>query len=211
MLNQVLLGLLIGSLVLSAIYLFSRIRENIREHRRIKKTIVHECGHAIVGYVSPSIASVDKITYSDFQGFITITENPDKPAEQLMWEKLSFMLAGAAAEMLVMRRVDRHGCMSDLNRALQYAERMVLAGIGRPPWEGAAKFSGFSVLKLYGSGVHIEERAMPILEIAFARAYMLIKRYENSFGKLCIYLIRKGSMTAYEMHLALGHPDRLKD
>lgn len=211
MLNQILLGLLIGSLVLSAIYLCSRIRENIRVHRGIKKAIIHECGHAIVGYVSPSIASVNKIAYSDLQGFITITEKPDKPAEQLMWEKLAFMLAGAAAEMLILHRVNRHGCMSDLNRALQYAERMVLAGIDRPPWEGAAKLSGFSVLKLYGSGVHIEKRAMPILEIAFARAYTLIGRYENSFWKLCIHLIREGSMTAYEMHLVLGHPDRLKD
>ncbi len=103
------------------------------------RSIIHECGHATVAWLSPAVAFVDRITLDPVGGAKTEIGCCPANAEYHLGRMVGSM-AGMAAEIIVWKKVRAVGFQNDLANAWTAAE---IVGQNSPPDAVARRWKSF--------------------------------------------------------------------
>ncbi len=104
-------------------------KTRVRKEEEMRKTAIHEAGHAILAHVLPSMDPVQQISIIPSGNALGYTLNPPKEDKysvykEEMKEKIAMLLGGRAAEELVFGDVSG-GASNDIQRATDIAKKMV--------------------------------------------------------------------------------------
>ena len=104
-------------------------KTRVRKEEELRKTAVHEAGHAIIAHVLPHLDPVQQISIIPSGNALGYTLNPpteDKYSvyKSEMKEQIAMLLGGRAAEELVFGDVSG-GASNDIERATDLAKKMV--------------------------------------------------------------------------------------
>lgn len=189
---------------------------HMKESER-RKTAYHEAGHAIIAHLL-ELDPVQQISIIPSGQALGYTLNP--PAEdkysvhkQELKDKISMLLAGRAAEYLVIKDVSG-GASNDIERATKIARNMVMK-LGMSDLLGPINYGGeqgevflgrdFSNAQDYSdaTAAKIDEEVHSIVETAYARALSLLEEHMEKLHFIASYLVKNEVMDGDQFTAAM--------
>lgn len=168
------------------------------------RKIAHECGHAVLMWLSPAVRSVHEIVLradgSGTAGYYPFSEHPD-----YMLERAVIGLGGLAGEILVWERVRGGGLDSDLTRARDclkaYLEKSSAADLERR-WDGLLANSGLDVAGMLR--IRPPRELAAAMNLCYRRAKRKLMDNRAAFDRLIALATRKGSLTREDIASQFG-------
>jgi cell division protease FtsH len=179
----------------------------------------HEAGHAVVATLMPHADPVYKVTIIPRGRAMGVTQQlPEKEkmiyAKDHILDRLSVMLGGRAAEMLVFE-TSTSGAESDLKEAMSLTRKMVLDwGMG----EGLINLALGGQTSPYiqdmgqrpdyseSTAGKIDEEVRKILDAAFTRALLSLKGHRKELDRVAAVLMEKEAIPGSEVvAIVKGH------
>lgn len=183
-----------------------------------KMTAYHEAGHAIVNYYSPHLDPVHRISIVSrgmALGFTMAPPEKDRLHEtkSRLLEEMAMTMGGRAAEQVIFKEVTS-GAANDISQATRIARYMVtefgmsdLGPINFGPqtdvteW-GKSFYEQQSISQDMQS--KIDSEVKKFLDIAYAEALALVKKYRKELDKVAEELVKKETLEGEEFALLLG-------
>lgn len=183
-----------------------------------KMTAYHEAGHAVVNYYSPHLDPVHRISIVSrgmALGFTMAPPEKDRLHEtkSRLIEEMAMTMGGRAAEQLIFKEMTS-GAANDISQATRIARYMVmefgmsdLGPINFGPqtdvteW-GKAFYEQQSVSQEMQSA--IDREVKKLLDAAYERAVMVVKKYRKDLDIVAEELIKKETLEGDDFALLLG-------
>jgi len=172
-------------------------------YRRDRK-YAHECGHAVLAWLSPAVESVVRITFlADGSAHTAIAFRDAHPSYEI--EAAVILMGGLAGELMIWKRVWSGGFRDDIPKALrvlQAARRKDrLRGLERR-WSGQLAESGMDVNRM------VAQRPPPeiadALNVCYKRAKWLLAEHRAAFERLLELAKRQGDLTEEDIASRFG-------
>jgi len=197
-------------------------KARVMSERERKNTAYHEAGHAVVGYLLPTVDPVNQISIVPSGRALGYTLNlptEDKYSvfRQEMKEEIAMMLAGRVAEKLVFGDISG-GASNDIKRATGTARQMVtqlgMSDLLGPVLYGSGEseiFLGrdFSSTKDYSEEVaaKIDAEIKALLDEGYATAEKLLKEHRDKLDFVAAFLLKNEIMDGDQFKAAMeGDP-----
>lgn len=183
-----------------------------------KMTAYHEAGHAIVNYYSPHLDPVHRISIVSrgmALGFTMAPPEKDRLHEtkSRLLEEMAMMMGGRAAEQIVFKEVTS-GAANDIDQATRIARFMVTE------WGmsdlGPINFGPVADVTDWGKGFYeqqsvsqemqsaIDREVKKFIDIAYAQAFALIKKYRKDLDVVAEALVTKETLEGDDFSALLG-------
>ena len=197
-------------------------KARVMSERERKNTAYHEAGHAVVGYLLPTVDPVNQISIVPSGRALGYTLNlptEDKYSvfRQEMKEEIAMMLAGRVAEKLVFGDISG-GASNDIKRATGTARQMVtqlgMSDLLGPVLYGSGEseiFLGrdFSSTKDYSEEVaaKIDAEIKALLDEGYATAEKLLNEHRDKLDFVAAFLLKNEIMDGDQFKAAMeGDP-----
>ncbi len=197
-------------------------KARVMSERERKNTAYHEAGHAVVGYLLPTVDPVNQISIVPSGRALGYTLNlptEDKYSvfRQEMKEEIAMMLAGRVAEKLVFGDISG-GASNDIKRATGMARQMVtqlgMSDVLGPVLYGSGEseiFLGrdFSSTKDYSEEVaaKIDAEIKALLDEGYATAEKLLTEHRGKLDFVAAFLLKNEIMDGDQFKAAMeGDP-----
>lgn len=183
-----------------------------------KMTAYHEAGHAVVNYYSPHLDPVHRISIVSrgmALGFTMAPPEKDRLHEtkSRLLEEMAMTMGGRAAEQLIFKEMTS-GAANDISQATRIARYMVmefgmsdLGPVNFGPqtdvteW-GKTFYEQQSVSQEMQSA--IDREVKKLLDAAYERAVMLVKKYRKDLDIVAEELIKKETLEGDDFAVLLG-------
>lgn len=154
-----------------------------------EREIPHECGHALVAWLSPAVMTVDRIVFHPGGGATTFAKLLQGRYDSKL-EELVFMLGGLAGEIIVWRRTRGQGLggvtHADLPSALRLAReisaQMRLRAIEKT-WGARLAPASLDLGSMFVQRPPPEIAA--VMNLCYRRAKFLLTENKAGFLRLC--------------------------
>ena len=189
-----------------------------RKQEELRKTAIHEAGHAILAHVLPRLDPVQQISIVPSGNALGYTLNP--PVEdrysvykEELKEKIAMLLGGRAAEELVFGDVSG-GASNDIQRATDTAKKMVTQ-LGMSEVLGPRCFSSnqgevflgrdFSSSQDYSdeTAAKIDEEIHVIISEAYDRAKRILTEHMEKLHFIADFLLKNEIMDGEQVAAAM--------
>jgi cell division protease FtsH len=194
-------------------------RDEVMNAQEKRMTAYHECGHAMVAWLTPGRENVHKITVIPRGRALGVTqllgdEDRLSVGQRELNGILMFMLGGRAAEKLVFDEL-RAGAEDDLQRATALARRMVTAW-GMSDRLGPVSYKTSEEHPFLGREIHehrafsehtqqlIDEEVARILHQASEDAYRLLEKNRDKLDILATALEQREELDESEITSLIG-------
>ncbi|MBE6546355.1 MAG: ATP-dependent zinc metalloprotease FtsH [Ruminococcaceae bacterium] len=194
-------------------------KTRVRKEEEMRKTAIHEAGHAILAHVLPSMDPVQQISIIPSGNALGYTLNPPKEDKysvykEEMKEKIAMLLGGRAAEELVFGDVSG-GASNDIQRATDIAKKMVtqlgMSDVLGPRCFGSGQgevFLGrdFSSSQDYSdaTAAKIDEEIHAIITEAYERAKAVLTQYRDKMQFVADFLMKNEIMDGEQFEAAMN-------
>lgn len=183
-----------------------------------KMTAYHEAGHAIVNYYSPHLDPVHRISIVSrgmALGFTMAPPEKDRLHEtkSRLLEEMAMTMGGRAAEQVVFKEITS-GAANDIDQATRIARFMVTE------WGmsdlGPINFGPIADVTDWGKGFYeqqsvsqdmqsaIDREVKKFIDVAYAQALVLIKKYRKDLDTIAEALITKETLEGDDFSALLG-------
>lgn len=172
-------------------------------YRRDRK-YAHECGHAVVAWLSPAVEDVLGITFED-DGSALTTMSFRTAYPELRIEQAVVLMGGLAGELLVWGRVWSGGFGDDLPKARAALEAYLRNSSIRElerRWRGRLAESGLDVAAMMARRPPPDVAAA--MNICFRRAKWLLIEHRAAFDRLVALSVRKGDLSERDIASRFG-------
>lgn len=171
---------------------------------RRKRAFAHECGHAVIAWLSPAVVRVEGIVFhadgSAATTIVTAQRHPNLHIEQAL-----ISLGGLAGETLVWKRVRSGGFGSDLPDAVEALtaclRQTTLRDLERR-WSGLLEGTSIDVAAMF------RERPPPEiaagLDLCYRRAKRMLHENRAAFGRLVELAERQGNLSQEDIASRFG-------
>ena len=197
-------------------------KARVMNERERKNTAYHEAGHAVVGYLLPTVDTVNQISIvpsGQALGYTLYIPTEDRYSvyKQEMKEEIARMLAGRVAEKLVFGDISG-GASNDIKRATGMARQMVtqlgMSDVLGPVLYGSGEseiFLGrdFSSTKDYSEEVaaKIDAEIKALLDEGYATAEKLLNEHRAKLDFVAAFLLKNEIMEGDQFKAAMeGDP-----
>jgi ATP-dependent Zn protease len=164
------------------------------------RTIVHEAGHALVAWYSPSVISVDRMWLNDSGGKTAFRSILVTPAHH--WEKVAVGLAGMAAEVLCFGSVHGLSSRGDLLDARAVAVDFCRNGRPRLPWQQEPTVRGLDFERIFDAAPSVD--VVWLMNESFKRSTYLIRENKAGHDRLVNALRRDRDLSAKQIASLFG-------
>ncbi len=164
---------------------------------------VHEAGHALVCWRSPTVLKIMSARLHD-EGGTVIHRDTDIPTNVSRWYGIAICLAGIAAEIELYGRFQGKSCRGDLLKALKHAKEMAAQDYqpNSQPWRDDKDVKTIDVGAVYTN--RPSKTVNEILCTASRRARANILEYHDKFMILSMAILRRGELNHDEIIEMLG-------
>ena len=167
----------------------------------MRKTAIHEAGHAIVGNalgIPPVFTTV--VSRGEYGGYVYVAdEEKSRYTKEELLNKICMALAGRAAEVMELGEDGVNtGASSDLKNASNIAMAML------------CDYGMDNSLMCYSkkdAPSHIIEKASRLLENEYERASRILQENRDKLHRVAEILVEKNSLTQDEMEMILKGGD----
>lgn len=197
-------------------------KTRVRKEEELRKTAVHEAGHAIIAHVLPHLDPVQQISIIPSGNALGYTLNPPTEDKYSVYkselkEQIAMLLGGRAAEELVFGDVSG-GASNDIERATETAKKMVTR-LGMSDVLGPRSFGSnqgevflgrdFSNSQDYSdeTAATIDREIHAIIEDAYRQAKEILSAHMEKMHFIAEFLLKNEIMDGEQFEAAMnGNP-----
>ncbi len=182
---------------------WEKVDRDLRQLSKMNSVVIHEAGHAVANWMSPTIFTVLHVSAGDmldFEGHCT-SMRPHPICEAALWEELVCGIAGMVACRMVWPDEKPGGVTYDIEMFLNTAGR--LSSNSEPPWLDESS----SVMPdiVWGEELwRAQDEYSEIADLCYRRAMMLLANNRRGFIRICHVLNRRKKLFTPGITLALG-------
>lgn len=164
---------------------------------RSRRAYAHECGHAVVAWLSPAVAAVNGISFRrDGDRAASTTLTMILTHRDYLTENTLVCLGGVAGEALVWRRVKSGGFGNDLPHALRALEAFLKTStveVLERRWDGMLSDVGMDVAGMFAKRPPPDLSAA--LNLCYRRTKRLLQDNRAGFDRLVALAERQGDLS----------------